>query len=444
MPRNPIPWKRNIVIEGQEVDEVAYLTAHANEYTAREWGVILGRSAEAVLRKSYRLGVRLKEDVPTITAGRPALAQAHEAAAQQQHAYQGIEPGEIVKRLRERPHAMEELSQLFDRSEQSILCAIEDMCNDGYAICRRDREVEMRHYGVAVPPPRTLADEKQTRLSLAIYSDTHNGDKTAQPTALRAFLQEARDKYGVTVAVHCGDVMAGNGVYPGQVQDLQAVSAEDQMEVAMENIPAMAGLHHYILGGNHDFSFYKQIGLDVVQLLCSKREDFTYVGSDFAQIPLTKDLDVALWHPAGGIPYALSYKGQRFLNQIAADELEKLVLGTTPSPRICLVAAGHLHQSVYFRQGHIAYFQVGCFEGRNSFFKRKGWKPAIGGYVVDLDITESCLIHVVGIHDLWYHEITDDFKSYPRYARRQNVQIKPLFWCDEKKGGEADATANPS
>jgi predicted phosphodiesterase len=423
-------WTRDIIVDGQTENEQEYLLAHANEHTEAEWSAILGRSIGSIRRKIVREGVAPRgQEIDPEAAPSPDLSQ---------RTFQGIEAEKLVKLLRERPCALEELSQIFDRSELSILAAIDEMLAAGYAISRRDRQVEMRHYDAPVQLPHTLADERLTRLSVLLYSDTHCGDKTAQPTALRAMFQEAHEKYGVKVALHCGDVTAGLNVYAGQVQDLQTVSAEEQIEIAGENIPSIPGLIHYVLGGNHDFSFYRAIGLDVVQLLCSKREDMIYVGSDFAQIPLTQDLDVALWHPAGGVPYSLSYRGQRFLPQLASDELEKLVLGTNPSPRITLVAAGHLHQSMYFRQGHIAYFQLGCFEGRNSFFKRKGWKPAIGGYVVELDLSEGHLIHIVGIHDLWFYEIERDYQNYPRYAKKVNVEIKPLFWIDKQIGDEKD------
>ncbi|NLS79419.1 MAG: hypothetical protein GXY76_19390 [Chloroflexi bacterium] len=421
MPTKYIPWTRQIVIEGEQVTELDHFLSHAGEHTDAEWAAILGRSVDSIRRKAARECVTLKAQFVAPTGAEPSPPRT----------FQGIDAQALIRLLRERPCALEELSQAFDRSEHTILAAIDEMCAAGFGVCRRDRQVEMRHYDAPQAPPRTLADERCSRLSLALYSDTHCGDKTAQPTAMRAFLQEAREKYGCTVALHCGDVTAGLGVYAGQVQDLQTVSADEQIEIAGERIPVIPGLTHYVLGGNHDFSFYKAIGLDVVQLLCSRREDMTYVGSDFAQIPLTPDLDVAMWHPAGGVPYALSYRGQRFLNQLTSDELEKVVLKTSPSPRLCLVAAGHLHQSMYFRQGHIAYFQLGCFEGRNSFFKRKGWKPAIGGYVVELDITEGGMIHAVNKRDIWYYEVEEDYKNYPRYAKRQNVEIKPLFWIDK-------------
>lgn len=353
-----------------------------------------------------------------------ALARAEEAAT-----YDGIEPTILMAILKKRGRlSIDDLSEEFDRSRVTIRHVLELMAADGHAI-RLDRD------DAQITPPGsepihipTLADEPRGKLTIGVASDIHKGSTAEQGTNLRAFADVAYNRFGVRHMFVPGDVHAGVNVFRGQVYELYAQGAEDQIDAAYHNIPRFDGMKWILMGGNHDTSFYSAAGLLVVKSLCDRRDDLIYMGSDSCDVPLTPDIDVRMWHPSGGVPYALSYRGQRYENQIALEQLmDVIVKGASPKLRIVLI--GHLHVSIAMPAMPFLTLQCGCFEGRNSYLKRKGLTPHIGGWIIELEITRSGIIHQVVPRWIEYTEIEDDYKNgyIPNAEPDVADEVGPLF-----------------
>jgi len=351
-------------------------------------------------------------------------ARAEEAAT-----YDGIEPTILMAMLKARGRiSLDDLSEEFDRSVVTIRHVLELMAADGHAIrLERDNARITPPSGEKIRIP-TLADEPRVKVTFGIASDLHKGSTAEQGSNLQAFAKEARDRFGVEYMFVPGDVHAGVNVFRGQVYELYAHGANEQIDTAYHNIPRIDGMKWILMGGNHDTSFYNAAGLLVVKSLCDKRDDLIYAGSDSCDVPLTPDIDVRMWHPSGGVPYALSYRGQRYENQVALEQLmDVIVKGASPKLRIVLI--GHLHVSIVMPAMPFLTLQCGCFEGRNSYLKRKGMTPHIGGFIVELEITRSGVIHQVVPRWIEYTEIEDDYKNHymPSAEPDKADEIEPLF-----------------
>jgi predicted phosphodiesterase len=313
---------------------------------------------------------------------------------------------------------------------------INAMMSAGYSIIVDHRRVIIPDTPVTDFQPQPLFPSDDTAdISFGVVSDTHAGGYHEQVTALHDFCHIAKEEFGVKYILHAGDAFAGRGVYRGQSSEVYAVNGEGQAEAVANNLPE--GFRWWLLGGNHDYSFYRMSGLDVRKELVSRRDDIVLLPYDAADVPLLPGIDARLWHPSGGVPYALSYRGQKGAAQIAQDELMQVVLGDKVRPTIRLLIIGHLHVQYMFDHGPIVVLGAGCFEGQNSYLKRKQLVPHIGAWVIQCRFVGGMLHRITPVR-FRYREIEDDWRPYwaKRKVAREYDRMEPIFSIEEVGGGE--------
>lgn len=272
-------------------------------------------------------------------------------------------------------------------------------------------------------PEKPLADRE---IVFAIASDLHFGSKHVQITHLHAFCEEAR-KAGVTDIICPGDVMAGYNVYPGQRFEQYAITADAQEQSVLANLPT--GFRWWMIGGNHDYTFVsKGGGHNPMLVLANQREDINYIGFDQATLPILNGVDMILWHPAGGVPYSISYRMQKGAEQIAYSELNKIAEGVKDKPTVRFAIAGHLHIHIQMFVGPIWACQAGCFEGQTNYLKKKGLVPTIGGWIVKASLGRNGQLNRIEAPFIRYNdEIIDDYKNYEHELTNEYRVDKPIF-----------------
>jgi hypothetical protein len=244
---------------------------------------------------------------------------------------------------------------------------------------------------------------------------------------------------GIKNVLISGDLAAGHNVYQGQVHDLWAVGADAQLKVLCWTLPE-DWFTYYVIGGNHDYSFIKSSGYNILQALAAARSDVVYLGFDMADVPITDRVDARMWHPSGGVPYAASYRLQKGMEAMAYEELT-VAIQAGDNPKMRVVQAGHLHISIAMFRGPILGLQSGCFEGQTNYLKRKALFPQIGGYVLTLKLTDSGLIQTATPEFRPFLEVQDDYQNYPAAldlvrSEPEEKTVSPLFsW--EAEGEEA-------
>ena len=168
----------------------------------------------------------------------------------------------------------------------------------------------LRLDGYSVERPRMKSDEefklpitKPTgKIKFGIVSDSHLGSKFQQLTHLHTFYQEC-EQQGITMIVHAGDVCEGNGkLYRGQSYEMFLFGADSQREYIVKNYPKYKGVKTYMIGGSHDYSFFKTEGYNILDAVASKRRDLIHLGNAGAYLHIN-GLNVYLHHPSGGVPY---------------------------------------------------------------------------------------------------------------------------------------------
>lgn len=249
-------------------------------------------------------------------------------------------------------------------------------------------QVRNRAGRIGVQIKRTLEDpverEKESRLPVAhegslyrarigVVSDTHGGSKYEQNSALHAFYAEADPQ--VDFFVHAGDVTQGSDrMHLGMEHEVHAHGADAQARYVAASYPrSKSGKPTYMLGGNHDLSFLKDGGINVVKQITDMRDDLVYLGQDAAYLTIGP-LKAYVIHPDGGGGVSKSLRGQK--------------IAETLDPAINLLLIGHFHQwcqFIYRSRTHV--FMLPCFQSQYGWLARKGLHPEIGGLILDLQLT---------------------------------------------------------
>jgi hypothetical protein len=318
----------------------------------------------------------------------------------------------------------DELCDELECSPEEIFTLINELRERGHEISLDEKNIILSTDVIPEVEPITDSIEEK-EIIFGVMSDLHFGSKHVQITAMNEFAEICK-KEGVKYIFVPGDVCAGYRVYPGQEFEQYAISAEDQEASVIANLPH--GFHYYMLGGNHDYSFFKRGGGHNPLLTLEAndyRNDITYVGFDDADVPILPGVDLKMWHPSGGVPYSISYRMQKGIEQIHSHELVNIVNGVKSAPTIRFFLVGHLHIQMQAMFGGTFGMQCGTFEGQSNYLKKKGLVPAIGGYIVKATLKNNGLMRFEAPFYM-FNEIKNDWKNY-KHDIENPVITEPIF-----------------
>jgi biotin operon repressor len=265
---------------------------------------------------------------------------------------------------------------------------------------------------------------EDTEIIFGVASDLHFGSKHCQITALNEFAHICYQN-GVKYIFCPGDICAGFRVYRGQEFENYAITAQEQEESVIVNLPE--GFEWYMIGGNHDYSFIKTNGHNPLLTISHRRPDVHYIGYDEGDVPILPGIDLKMWHPSGGVPYSYSYRAQKGIEQIVYGEMAKLSRNFKDKPSIRFLLIGHLHIQLQAMFGSIFGMQCGTFEGQTNYLKRKGLYPQVGGYIVKADIAKNGLLRNFSAKFYMFpFEIEEDYKNYNHTIDQSKIK-KPIF-----------------
>jgi hypothetical protein len=169
------------------------------------------------------------------------------------------------------------------------------------------------------------------------------------------------------------------------------------VKYAVEAYPKVPRITTYVIGGSHDYSYYKDVGMDILKEIASKRPDIKYLGTSGANINLG-GLKIYLMHGEGGVAYARSYRIQKIIEQFPADT----------KPHILLL--GHYHVTCelpWYR--NVAAFQLPCFQAQTQYLKAKGLNPDIGYLILEVFPDSKGISNFKPIWRPFYKALEGDF-----------------------------------
>jgi len=191
------------------------------------------------------------------------------------------------------------------------------------------------------------------------------------------------EREGIEKVFHAGDMTEGCLMRPGQEHEIHKHGADAQVDWAVEQFPYRKGIETFLIGGNHDAAHMKNGGTDVCARIGEKRDDITYLGMDCATFEIERhgddrNIKIDMLHPGGGSSYALSYKPQKIIEQIAE--------GTKPD----LLFIGHFHKAFQLPAYRgVAAFLTGCTQRQSGFMKRMGLAAHVGAWIVEMRVLDG-------------------------------------------------------
>lgn len=212
-------------------------------------------------------------------------------------------------------------------------------------------------------------------LKFALLGDTHFGNKMSAKKELEDFYKKAWDK-GVETFIHCGDMVDGDGVYSWQQYEQDKIWYWEQLHDVVDNYPAYKDLKTYVVWGNHDESFLKRTGANIVQWIANLRDDIIDMWFYDARIKLNW-IDINAHHWGWSMSYAKSYKMQKLIENIPVDKQPDVF------------ASWHWHEALYMAYRNIHAFLPWAFLKQNLLAKRYNLWNTIGWWIVDIDINEK-------------------------------------------------------
>lgn len=220
-----------------------------------------------------------------------------------------------------------------------------------------------------------------------IVSDTHLCSTEERLDELHTFYKICQ-KVGIDTILHAGDLVSGTNLYRGQENEIHTFGFKRQSEYVIKNYPNLECIKTYFITGNHDLDYWKRAGVDIGEIIASKRPDMIYLGQDRADI-IISNVKIRLFHPGGGTAYADSYHLQRTIASLEAGH----------KPQILIM--GHYHRTLYLFDRNVHGFLAGTFEGQTTFQLRKRINPMVGGWTVECRLAEDERNSVVAITPCW-------------------------------------------
>jgi len=224
---------------------------------------------------------------------------------------------------------------------------------------------------------------KLREFDICVLSDTHMCAKEQQLQFLN-FVYDECVRRKIKHAYHCGDLT--DGFYqqrPEQIYNLFKLGATEQMEYVSQVYPKRDGITTHIIAGNHDETFVRSGGFNIVKSVCDRRPDMDYLGIGYARVWLTPNCSMDLFHPLDGSSYATSYSGQKYMDSITG--------GDKPN----ILCTGHHHKALYFFYRNIHYFEIPAVAKRSSWQQRKRLSNDSGAWFLHIRVDEDGT--VVGI-----------------------------------------------
>lgn len=223
----------------------------------------------------------------------------------------------------------------------------------------------------------TILDVKE-EIKFLVISDTHIGHKKSRTAEVHELIKHAYAQ-GVRTVFHAGDVTEGHymSIRPTSIKELAAIGFDEQLEMANEVFPVLPGLKYYSISGNHDFSFDRNAFANPVKVLSRMRDDFTYLGHNYAKIELTPKVSITLVHPDDGIGQNYGLKLRQHIDRNRPERLGRFIF------------MGHYHKFTHLHYMGIDAWVLPSFIDQTDFMETKNLESVVGGIIMSLKVDKD-------------------------------------------------------
>jgi len=222
-------------------------------------------------------------------------------------------------------------------------------------------------------------DFPDNHLKFGVFSDAHIGHQCYRPDVLRKMIADGK-RSGVEFWLNAGDTLEGMSGREGHIYELTHLGASAQIDYFASEFKSFNKPIYSIEAQNSHGGWYKSkgdVGLNIGEELQRRSRHYKFIGYDEQDLILDNGLKVRLRHPGGGTAYALSYRGQKYIDSISGGK----------KPNLCFT--GHHHKSLFCFYRNIHYFEAGCLCNQTPFMRKIGTPAHVGYWIIDVTVDKS-------------------------------------------------------
>lgn len=196
------------------------------------------------------------------------------------------------------PHTKEDPKETRQQAQQSLEATNAELRRQVEALSTQVKLSQQREHV-------SVHDWYGKTAKIGVLGDCHLGNKFHNPQLLKAAYKTFK-REGCEAVYNPGDVCDGQNMYKGQEYELYAFGFDAQVNEVVENYPCEPDMPTYFILGNHDLSFWKDLGADFGEAVSARREDLICIGRSEHDVKIGHII-MRLSHPSGGTAYAICY-----------------------------------------------------------------------------------------------------------------------------------------
>ena len=225
----------------------------------------------------------------------------------------------------------------------------------------------------------TIPCEPGENKKIAAIADTRCGSKDEQFRVLNDMFLKFHSE-GITDVFVIGNVLEGRytpSIYSKYGKSLITNDGYSQANHFIENFPHVDGINTYIISGDRDHSFSKQ--LNVGEYIASRRSDITYLGPISCDIQFNK-VSVRMEQLKNVKAYTTSYPIETYIRSMTKSEYEKYDI---------LMLGGEMNFQYFPQKKGMQAFSIGSVVSRTPQMKRDQKSNTIGAYTFEIEFTKE-------------------------------------------------------
>lgn len=219
------------------------------------------------------------------------------------------------------------------------------------------------------------------KFKVLVTGDSHIGHSKFREDWWYSMIDRAMDEK-VDFCWHTGDILEGMSNRPGHIYELDAVGFEAQFAKAKRLLGDCPFEVRAIIG-NHDIWGMQKAdqGINVGLRLAESLDNFTYLGIHEA-MEVIDNIKVLLWHGQDGSAYSISYRTQKFVENLQGGDKPNILL------------AGHSHKSLFYETRNVHVMETGTLCEQTGFMRNKKLAAHTGYWILEVEYNEFGVVRV--------------------------------------------------
>ncbi len=279
---------------------------------------------------------------------------------------------------------IDDLSNVLDRGLGSVQASIKHLKDMGYNVALS----ETKRGGIILEPilpshephkiTHDLSEYEGQWVRFGVAGDKHMANMHSRLDVMK-LLYDMFESEGITTVYDTGNWIDGEARF--NKSELLVHGMDAQIDYWIENHPERKGITTRFVAGDDHEGWYQQresIEIGRYAMLRAKdagREDLEYLGYAEALIELKASEGSRMMmvnHPGGGASYAISYKGQKYVEMLQGGEKPAIVL------------QGHYHKFNIGYPREVWVVDTGTCCDQTLFMRKRQLQAHVGGQIIEL------------------------------------------------------------